>query len=70
MWTKINFSQTFFKGVTLNTSLSESIKFTGDYVVASFVNEFDSFLDTTDFEKQLVTVKPTFSNENEFKKDF
>ncbi len=70
MWTKISFTQSFFKGVTLNTSLSESIKFTGDYISASFINEFDSYIDTTDFEKQLVAAKPSFSNENEFKKDF
>lgn len=55
--------------MTLNSSLSESLKFQGDSVQASFINEFDTGLDYSEFEKQLVSVKPTFSNSNDFKKD-
>lgn len=62
-------SHTFFGGLTLNSSLSESLKFQGDHIQASFINEFDSGVDYSEFEKQLVQVKPTFSNDNEFKKD-
>lgn len=32
------------------------------------INEFDNTVDT-DFEEQLVNVKPDFSNANEFRKD-
>jgi hypothetical protein len=69
LWDNVPFSRKFFNGVTLNTSLSESLKFQGDYVVASFINEFDSSLDYSDFEKQLVTANPQFSNANEFRRD-
>lgn len=45
------------------------MKFQGDYIVSSFINEFDTGLDYSDFEKQLVTVQPQFSNANDFKRD-
>lgn len=69
VWATIPFSRTFFKGVTLNSSLAESWKFQGDYIVGQFINEFDHQLDPSDFEKQLVKAKPSFSNDNAFKKD-
>ena len=62
-------SAKFVGGLTLNSSLSESLKFQGDYIQASFINEFDSGVDYSEFEKQLVQVKPTFSSDNEYKKD-
>src|SRR5690606_15225763 len=64
------FTKEFFNGVTLNSSLSESLKFQGDYVVASFLNEFESNLDYSEFEQQLQPVQPQFSNEPVFQKDF
>lgn len=69
LWGGINFSKQYFSGVRLNTSLSDSLKFQGDYIVANFQNEFDTWIDLSDFEKQLIIAKPTFSNENEFRKD-
>ena len=40
----------------------------GDHVYGSFLNEFDTFVES-DFEDKLVLVKPEFSNSNEFKRD-
>ncbi len=58
----------FMNLVTLNTSLTEPMAIKGDHVYASFINEFDNTVET-DFEESLVTVKPEFSNSNEFRKD-
>lgn len=69
MWQSISFSKQYFPGVRLNTSLADSMKFQGDYIVADFQNEFDTYFDLQDFEKQLVVANPTFSNKNDFKKD-
>ncbi|CDW76437.1 UNKNOWN [Stylonychia lemnae] len=69
IWSQVDFTVNFFPGVSLNTSLSESLKFQGDSIQASFINEFETGVDYSEFEKQLVSVKPTFSNENAFKKD-
>lgn len=54
--------------VTLNNSLSESMKLHGDHIYVSFLNEFDHAIES-DFEERLVNVQPEFSNDNEFKKD-
>jgi hypothetical protein len=40
------------------------MKFQGDYIIANFQNEFDTYFDLKDFEKQLVVANPTFSNDN------
>lgn len=40
----------------------------GDYILVSFMNEFDN-LDHEDFEQPLREIKPSFSEENDFKKD-
>jgi isocitrate dehydrogenase len=40
----------------------------GDHVYGSFLNEFDTFVES-EFEDKLVLVKPEFSNSNEFKRD-
>jgi hypothetical protein len=70
VWANFPFSKDFFNGVTLNSSLSESLKFSGDYIIASFLNEFESNLDYSEFEQQLIPVAPSFSNEPVFQKDF
>jgi len=54
--------------LTLNTSLIEPMEIKGDHVYGSFLNEFDTFVES-DFEDKLVLVKPEFSNSNEFKRD-
>lgn len=51
IWANFPFTKEFIHGVTLNSSLSESLKFQGDYVIASFLNEFDSSLEYSEFEK-------------------
>jgi hypothetical protein len=54
--------------VTLNHSLAESLQIKGDHVYASFLQELDHPMES-DFEEKLVAVNPTFSDENEFKRD-
>ena len=54
--------------VTLNNSLAESLNIKGDHIYASFLNEFDHQMDS-DFEETLVSVNPSFSDENDFRKD-
>lgn len=40
----------------------------GDYILVSFMNEFEN-LDHNDFENALREIKPSFSDDNEYKKD-
>ena len=69
VWRNVPFTQKLFLNkVTLNNSLSESMKIKGDHILVSFLNEFDHQVDS-DFEERLVSVQPEFSNENEFRKD-
>ncbi len=69
MWKNVPFSQKMFMNtVTLNNSLAESMKISGDHLYTSFLNEFDHQMDS-DFEERLVNVNPRFSEENDFKKD-
>lgn len=66
---KINYSQEFYTGVILNSSLSESMQMKGDYILASFMNEFEN-LNDDEFEKPLREIKPpSFSDENDYKQD-
>ena len=69
IWRNVPFSQKLFMGsVTLNNSLAESLSIKGDHVYASFLHELDHQMES-DFEEKLVSVNPTFSEDNEFKKD-
>ena len=54
--------------MTLNSSLAEPMQIKDDYIHASFINEFEN-VDHSDFVKPLRQIKPTFSDENEFRKD-
>lgn len=49
-WSNIPFSQKFFNGVVLNSSLSEPLSVKGDYIHATFMNEFDN-VDHSDFQQ-------------------
>ena len=69
MWSSINFSKEFVPGVKLNTSLTQSMEFQGDYILATLQNEFDTYVDLSDFESHLKVAVPSFSNENQFRKD-
>ena len=40
----------------------------GDYILASFMNEFEN-LDHDEFEHPLRDIKPAFSEDNEYKQD-
>ncbi len=69
VWKNAPFSEKLFAGrVTLNNSLAESLRIQDDYLLASFLNEFDHQMDA-DFEEKLVVVNPSFSDANDFKKD-
>ena len=69
VWQNLPMTQKILMGlVTLNTSLTEPMQIKGDHIYASFINEFDNTVET-DFEEQLVIVKPEFSNDNAFRKD-
>lgn len=38
---KISYSEEFFTGVVLNSSLAESMRMKDDYIQVTFMNEFD-----------------------------
>ena len=71
MWQSFPFSSKVLGSDSLhiNTSLSEPMKLHGDYLHASFINEFDHNIDYSDMEERLVPVKSSFSDANDYKKD-
>lgn len=69
MWKNFPFTSQLVPMIQINSSLSEPLALKGDYLYASFINEFVSPIDYSDLEEKLVIVEPKFSNENDFKKD-